>query len=116
MINRWLGSGNRFILDRVGEAETGSGGDQPDRGIAGRNSSRTMRRAWSSRRVLLPGARTDRREAVGPVPRVWFLLDHIGAIDSVMPPKTHPDGRRKSNRRGSPVNGAEASAANSAVA
>src|SRR5215467_10004847 len=46
MINRWLGSGNRFILDRVGEAETGSGGDQPDRGIAGRNSSRTMRRAW----------------------------------------------------------------------
>jgi hypothetical protein len=35
----------------VGEAETGSAGEQPDRGIAGRNSSRTMSRARSFRRV-----------------------------------------------------------------
>src|SRR5262249_55580650 len=34
------------------------------------------------------GCGADRREAGGPVPRGWFLfLDHIGPIDSVMPPK-----------------------------
>jgi len=42
---------------RAGEAETGSGGDQPDQGIAGRNSSGRWARACSSRRVLLPGLR-----------------------------------------------------------
>src|SRR5215831_17809677 len=56
----------------AGEAQTGSGGDQPDRGITGGNSSRTMRRAWSSRRVLLLGRGADRREAVRSWPKVWF--------------------------------------------
>ena len=59
---------------RAGEAETGSGGDQPDQGIAGRNSSRTMRRAWSSRRVLLPGLGADQRQAARSRPRVWFWI------------------------------------------
>ena len=31
-----------------------------------------MRRAWSSRRVLLPGSGTDQREAVGPAPGSGF--------------------------------------------
>src|SRR6202023_2860512 len=66
--------GQSNYAGRVGEAETGSGGDQPDRGIAGRNSSRTMRGAWSSRRVLLPGLGADRREAARSRPRVWFCF------------------------------------------
>ncbi len=49
----------------AGEAETGNGGEQPDQGIAGRNSSRTMRRMWSSRRVLRSGpGPTDGRQSV----------------------------------------------------
>ncbi len=45
-IRQWIDS------ERAGEAETGSGGDQPDRGIAVRNSSRRWARARSSRRIL----------------------------------------------------------------
>src|ERR1039457_3159717 len=76
-------------LFRSGEAETGNAGEQPDQGIAGRNSSRTMSRAWSSRRVLLPGHGAARREAARSRPRVWLWFDHIGPIDSAMPSKTH---------------------------
>src|ERR1019366_1085135 len=61
----------------------------PDQGIAGRNSSRTMSRAWSSRRVLLSGFGAARREAARSRPRVWLWFDHIGPIDSAMPSKTH---------------------------
>ena len=51
-----------------------------------RNSSRTMRRAWSSRRVLLPGSR-GRPSGGGRVPTqdLVFVRDHIGPIDSAMP-------------------------------
>jgi hypothetical protein len=66
--------GSAWWSVRAGEAETGSGGDQPDQGIAGRNSSRTMSRACSSRRVLLPGLGADRREAARSRPRVWFCM------------------------------------------
>ena len=52
-----------------------------------RNSSRTMRRAWSSRRVLVPGPGADQREAARPHPRIWFWFGHIGPIDSAMPGK-----------------------------
>src|SRR2546429_4248189 len=46
-----------------------------------------MRRAWSSRRVLLPGYGADQREAVGPHPGFGFRFDHIGPIDSALPKK-----------------------------
>src|ERR1019366_2073915 len=74
---------------RAGEAATGNAGEHPDQGIAGRNSSRTMSRAWSSRRVLLPGHGAAWREAARFRPRVWLWFDHIGPIDSAMPSKTH---------------------------
>ena len=48
-----------------------------------------MRRAWSSRRVLLSGFGAARREAARSRPRVWLWFDHIGPIDSAMPSKTH---------------------------
>jgi hypothetical protein len=56
-----------------------------------RNSSGTMRRAWFSRRVLLPGSRSGHREAVGSVPGFGFRSDHIGPIDSANASKTHTE-------------------------
>jgi hypothetical protein len=65
----------RLKHDRVvGEAATGSAGEQPDQGIAERNSSRTMIRAWSSRRVLVPGLGADRREAARFPPQDLVLV------------------------------------------
>jgi hypothetical protein len=51
----------RCIIAPVGEAEAGSAGEQPDRGIAGRNSSRTMSRAhpFHRQRALLWRPRSD---------------------------------------------------------
>src|SRR5690349_3472348 len=77
----------------AGEAETGNAGEQPDRGIAGRNSSRTMSRARSSsRRVLYRASGADQREAAPPLgfEMFWFcflVLNSIGPIDSAMPGK-----------------------------
>jgi hypothetical protein len=71
----------------AGEAETGSGGDQPDRGIAGRNSSADDE-TWSSRHVLLPGLRADRRQTAGSAPGFGFDAETTSdQIDSAMPAK-----------------------------
>ena len=37
--SRWRAEAPQIYSEDAGEAATGSGGDQPDRGIAGRNSS-----------------------------------------------------------------------------
>ena len=70
-----------------------STGEQPDRGIAGRHSSRTMSRAHSSSRgVLYRAWGADQREAAPPLgfEMFWFcflVLNSIGPIDSAMPGK-----------------------------
>src|SRR5258708_39750479 len=46
-----------------------------------------MRRAWSSRRVLLLGHGADQREGAGAASGFGFWFDHIGPIDSAMPSK-----------------------------
>jgi hypothetical protein len=54
------------------------------RGIAGRNSSGTMRRAWSSRLVLLPGLGADQREAARSHPwgaaAIRFLTNESAGV------------------------------------
>ena len=77
-----------LFYDRaVGEAETGNAGEQPDRGIAGRNSSGTMRRACSSRHVLWLGSGAAGGRQQFPV-QAW-ACPGIGQIDSVNASKTH---------------------------
>src|SRR5258708_38912769 len=46
-----------------------------------------MRRAWSSRRVLLLGHGADQREGAGAASGFGFWFDHIGPIDCAMPSK-----------------------------
>jgi len=58
---------------RAGEAETGTAGEQPDRGIAGRNAAADdeMERGPPDTFCYL-GPWADRREAARLRPRVWF--------------------------------------------
>jgi len=75
-----------WYSSRAGEAETGSGGDQPDRGNNRPELIGTMGRARSSRRALESVIGAGRREAV-PRRRLGRMFPHIGLIDSVMPSK-----------------------------
>ncbi len=73
----------------AGEAETGSGGDQPDRGIAGRNSSADdeKERGPPDAFFYLGSGPTDGRRP-GPAPGFGFDVDvetPSDQIDSAMP-------------------------------
>ena len=57
--------------DDAGEAETGNAGEQPDQGIAGANSSRTMGERGPPDAFFCLGSGADQREAGGPA-RIWF--------------------------------------------
>lgn len=72
------------FYDRLaGEPETGFAGEQRDRGIAGRNSSRTMRgRAVSGAPVPWTQGRPPGGSSPPNLATIW--------IDSIIPRKTHP--------------------------
>ncbi len=63
---------------RAGEAETGSGGDQPDRGIAGRNSSvdDEMERGPPGTFFYLGSGPTDGRRLGSPQGLIAMLKPH----------------------------------------
>jgi hypothetical protein len=79
----------------AGEAETGSGGDQPDQGITGRNSSADDEKERDPPGAffdLSPGPTSGRRDG----PASGFGFDLVFALetpsdqkDSAMPQKTH---------------------------
>jgi len=72
---------------RVGEAETGTGGDQPDRGIAGRNSSADDEKERDPPGTFFGlGHGADQREAVWSRPRIGFGFETTSdQIDSAIP-------------------------------
>ena len=85
--------GQSNYAGRVGEAETGSGGDQPDQGIAGRNSSADdeMERDPPGAFCYLGSEPTSGRRH-GSAPGFGFDLETTSdQIDSAMPEKTHTE-------------------------
>ena len=83
------GRGVRVSLRRAGEAETGNAGEQPDRGIAGRNSSADdeMERDPPVAFFYLGSGPTNGRRH-GPAPGFGFGFDFettSDQIDSAMP-------------------------------
>src|SRR5213075_1767783 len=78
---------NRCYASAAGEAETGSGGDQPDQGIAGRNSSADdeMERDPPDAFCYLGSGPTIGRRH-GPAPGFGFDFETTSdQIDSAMP-------------------------------
>lgn len=89
MIFRSLTRVQRLFSKVPGEAETGNAGEQPDRGIAGRNSSADDEKERGPPDAFFClGSGPISREVVGPEPGVGFEVwseTPSDQIDSAMP-------------------------------
>jgi hypothetical protein len=86
MIICFLGAVHSFILAVPVKRRRALLASNPIRGIAGAELI-----ADDEKSVVLPtrsfawARGPDRREEIGPRPRIWFWFDHIGPIDSALP-------------------------------